>query len=295
MRKVHFVWTQIRKLFIRFAAGFIRWSKSERKQFLKKHVTAAEKNYLKRYLYVLDDLRPSAPKSETKKDVIWVCWLQGEEQAPALVKKCLASIRRHAGDKKVVIITNDNMRSYVDIPDYIYKKKAAGYISNTHFSDILRVSLLNQHGGLWIDATVFLSSPIPEKILKASFFAMHDSTHLHNDSWFLASIPHHVMMEAMQKLLYEYWQYETRLLNYFLYHIFFDMMIDNNSLCAEAWSKVPLYRAGDCYEYQYNFFKPYDEDILQAFFEKSSIHKLTYKYDKNKDVNGTFLGRFLSA
>lgn len=296
MRKISFFAVEIRKLIFRLIAGCIRWSKHKRKQFLKKHVTDAEKNYLKRYLYVLDGLekQPQQTVSEAN-NTIWVCWLQGEEQAPSIVKKCLASIRKYAGDKKVIVLTNENLRNYVEIPEYIYQKKNAGDITNTHFSDILRVSLLNQHGGMWIDATVLMSAPIPDDILSAPFFAMCGNTHLHNDSWFLTSVPGHILMAAMQKLLYEYWRYETRLLDYFLYHIFFDLMTENNPLCAEAWSKVPVYWAADCYDYESNFFHLYNQNILGQIFKKSSIHKLTYKYDKNKPLSGTFLGNLLSA
>lgn len=296
MRKIGFIWVEIQKLLIRLAAGCIRWSKYQRKQFLKKHVTNAEKRYLKRYLSALDGLPNQSRQTVAEKsNIIWVCWLQGEEQAPAVVKRCLASIRKHAGDKKVVIVTNDNMRDYVEIPEYIYRKKDAGAITNTHFSDILRVALLNRHGGLWIDATVFLSAPIPGEILNAPFFAMRGNTHLHNDSWFLCAAPHNIMMSAMQNLLYEYWKHEDCLMNYFLYHIFFDMMVENNALCAEAWSKVPLFWADDCYDYEHNFFRLYDEKMLNKFFAKTPIHKLTYKYDKKKTLDGTFLEKLLAA
>ena len=89
------------------------------------------------------------------RDVIWCCWLQGVEQAPAVVKKCIRSFSKF--EKKIHVITAENYAEYVSLPDCIVRKWEEGIISNTHFSDLLRIALLAERGGLWIDATVFCS------------------------------------------------------------------------------------------------------------------------------------------
>ena len=60
---------------------------------------------------------------------IWVMWWQGEQAAPELVRMCIDSIRRNANGAEVVVITKDNYRDYVDIPDYIIEKHRAGVIA----------------------------------------------------------------------------------------------------------------------------------------------------------------------
>lgn len=79
---------------------------------------------MQKYLSYADDT-VSIPKCEP---VIWWCWLQGLESAPPIVKAC-----------------------------YILDKWKAGIISNTHFSDILCLELLTSRGGIWVDATVFVT------------------------------------------------------------------------------------------------------------------------------------------
>lgn len=96
---------------------------------------------------------------------IWVCWWQGENAMPPIVQSCFQSLCSHAGNHLVHLITQENISKYVTIPDYILRKVQEGKISFTHFSDILRMCLLYEHGGLWIDATVYVSQPIPEKVL----------------------------------------------------------------------------------------------------------------------------------
>ena len=102
-------------------------------------------------------------------DVIWVCWFQGMEQAPELVRSCfsrLCAVETH----RVILITEENMLQYADIPSSVLRKWKAGIIPNPNFSDILRTILLYQHGGLWIDATMLLAKPVPQYIWESPLF-----------------------------------------------------------------------------------------------------------------------------
>ena len=90
-----------------------------------------------------------------KSDKIWICWFQGIENAPELVKACYNSVLKNYKDKEIIVLTEENYEQYVDIPEYILKKWKKGYISFAHFSDILRIELLSKYGGLWLDSTIF--------------------------------------------------------------------------------------------------------------------------------------------
>ena len=110
---------------------------------------------------------------------IWVMWWQGEQAAPELVRMCIDSIRRNANGAEVVVITKDNYRDYVDIPDYIIEKHRAGVISFAHLADITRMFLLAEYGGLWLDSTIYVSRAIPEDIFtKAAYY--HSRTPKYN-------------------------------------------------------------------------------------------------------------------
>ncbi|MBQ0101893.1 MAG: hypothetical protein KBT31_03755 [Firmicutes bacterium] len=94
---------------------------------------------------------------------IFVMWWQGEENAPEIVKKCLESIRLHAGTHPVIIVDQYNVNKYLDIPEYISQKALNGQMCLAHFSDYIRISLLNNYGGLWLDSTLFVAYDIPEE------------------------------------------------------------------------------------------------------------------------------------
>lgn len=275
--------TNIKKFIIRTGIGVLPL---KNKKFLrKKMLLLADKEYLKRYLYALDNINKTVD-NKPKEDIIWTCWLQGEENAPPIVKACINSIRRTYPQKKLIIITSDNMHQYADIPEYIYDKWRKGIISNTHFSDILRVCLLYQHGGTWMDATVFLGNTVDESIMQASFFAFHSRTYLRtfpkilgNNSWFLHSVPQHPLMAGMRELLFTFWQHENRLIHYFLYHIFFDLMVENNTFCQDLWQKTPLFYDDEKVEALYlNLANKFSQGQYHEIIRQSPIQKLSYKY-----------------
>lgn len=100
---------------------------------------------------------------------IWVFWLQGKRQMPQLVASCYKQLTQHNSD--VILITKDNIRDYTHIPEEIYTKVTQGQISYTHLSDILRLSLLAERGGMWVDATCFVPYSIPNEAKKEVFYS----------------------------------------------------------------------------------------------------------------------------
>ena len=110
-------------------------------------------------------------------DKIWICWFQGEENAPEIVRKCINSIRKHSSGHEVIILTEENITDFVTIPNIVLEKYRRGLISKTHFSDIVRLNLLAQQGGLWIDATIFMTKDLDLSLyFKSDFFSLRHST-----------------------------------------------------------------------------------------------------------------------
>lgn len=49
--------------------------------------------------------------------IIWTLWWQGEENAPDLVKACIASMRAHANGADVRVLDERNCASYLTLPE----------------------------------------------------------------------------------------------------------------------------------------------------------------------------------
>ena len=100
--------------------------------------------------------------------IIWQYWAQGYNNVPPLIQTCLQSIEQNAKGFKIVRLSDENIGEYIDIPVFFQKKRP--YMSPAHFSDVLRLLLLEAYGGVWADATIKLTGSIPETYLDQEFF-----------------------------------------------------------------------------------------------------------------------------
>lgn len=132
-----------------------------------------EKHLIKHYGDIIEKYRIAEESCVECKDFkIWVFWGQGEDQMPALVKACYNKMIEN--NPNIQFIDMNNVRDFVKIPQTVYDKLEKKKISYTNFSDILRNTLLAQHGGVWIDSTVWFPHKMPEMVKQCEFFSPHD-------------------------------------------------------------------------------------------------------------------------
>ena len=292
LRRAAFIKVELYVLWLRLFTALRYKNKDERKTEFKRLRYEAEKKYLNRYLCALDAVAAKQAPTEVPK-IIWTCWWQGEENLPPTVKRCIESIRKYCPDYELRIITADNMSDYVKLPDYIMQKHRKGYILRAHLADILRMALLVKYGGIWMDATVFLTAPLPSYIVNSSFFSFHCHELYQFQIWLIKAAAGNLLIKNMLNLLLEYWKYENAAINYFFGYSFFDLMVQNSPECARQWAQTPLIY-DDCYELADNFFEPYTEQKWMEIKDKISVHKLSWKYKKEPAEN-SFLQHLLNG
>lgn len=178
---------------------------------------------------------------------IWVCWWTGENNAPRLVQQCIRSIRKNAGEHPVYLISEDNYSDYLDIPNIILNKMESQKMGLAHFSDYLRVCLLERYGGLWLDATIFCSKKIPEDCFLIPFFTCRSEIkkgyYLSDFQWVtfcLGGWKHHLFYQFMKEVFESYWEVVDDAIDY----LFFDDLIyiakENIPAIREALDAVPI-------------------------------------------------------
>jgi len=233
-------------------------------------------------------------------DVVWTLWLQGEEQAPDVVRACLRSAREHLSGKRVVVLTEDNWRDFVELPPWIEEKLASGAITRTHLSDLIRLELLTRFGGMWVDATVFFTGAPPAYVADSDLFLYQllkpglDGQSIRTSSWLMtAQAPSKILILA-RELLFEYWRHYDHMMDYYLIHYCLEAAIDAHpdewARVVPASNEVPhmlLLRLGD----------PFDADVFAGICEQTSVHKLSYKLaddvlgDQSNYLNQAVLGQ----
>ena len=120
---------------------------------------------------------------------IWILWLQGFAAAPPLVQKCLESWKRHHPAWNVVELDQASLGTSLNLPAIIDIGRPD--VTPQALSDIVRINLLAEHGGVWVDATCFCCRPLDTWIddcMGAGFFAFeYPGPDRLLASWFLAS------------------------------------------------------------------------------------------------------------
>ena len=224
------------------------------------------------------------PTEHTRSNKVWVCWLQGMEQAPALVQRCYRSLQENLPDRQIILLTEDNYKDYVTFPEHIQQKLDAGIITRTHFSDLLRLELLIHHGGTWVDATVFCSGgQIPGYMLDSDLFVFQklkpgaDGHSTLISSWFMTACTNHPVLLLTRHLLYTYWQTHKELVDYFLIHDFFQMAIE---AYPELWKQVIPFSSSTPHILLLRLFDPYSDALWNAATAQVPFHKLSYKFDE---------------
>lgn len=239
-----------------------------------------EKKYKQKLLEIDRTYDVLMPHKNCKK--IWVCWLQGMEDAPEIVKTCFKSIKRCITSREIILITGKNYREYIEFPSFIQEKIDKGIIKGAHMTDLLRLELLIKYGGTWIDATVLcVSNDIPKYMLESDLFMFQclkpgrDGHVTVISNWFITAASNNRLLINTRELLYCYWEKNNDLVDYFIFHIFFQMCIE---LHPDEWKKVVPFCNSMPHILLLKLFEEYDEETWEVVCKMTPFHKLTYKF-----------------
>lgn len=222
-----------------------------------------------------------------RENTVWVCWLQGMEQAPLLVKNCVKTIEHYKPSGwQVVVITSDNYADYVDMPPVIIEKWKRGIITNTHFSDLFRIHVLAHHGGCWMDATLLQTAPVPQQILESPLFLFRthgEFAFTFIQSCFMVSHPDHYVMRKWCAAMDAYWTNESMLINYFTLHLMFVALLRSDSVFRQHFEQIIIQSDEPMHILLYEMKKgsDYSDSLMETARKATFLQKLTYKFPES--------------
>ena len=255
----------------------------------------------KQYQPLLEDLAGRYENLELtheKKDAIWVCWFQGMDQAPEIVKICNESLHRYINGREIIVITEENIGEYVSFPDYIQKKYKQGKIPMAQYSDLLRLELLIRYGGTWIDSTVLCTGDhFPKEVLDSDLFFFQfikeGADRVQGISnWFITASSNQKVLLILRDMLYRYWQDYDCLVAYFVFHVFFAMIARK---LPEEVTKMPRISNKYCFYLEHRLADEYDEQWLKELTDRCCFHKLNSRlWNEAERKDNTFLCKIKS-
>lgn len=124
--------------------------------------------------------------------IIWTYW-EGSSM-PLFVKNCLDNIRNHNNDFQLITITPSTIDRYIQsFPHSII------FSSVQAKADLVRLAVLKDNGGIWLDASSALSQSLNWILAlqaehKVEFVGFYNPTFMNSnvpyiENWFLAAVP----------------------------------------------------------------------------------------------------------
>lgn len=247
----------------------------------------------KNWLQAADNVPVTPVIRNDHEERIFTLWLQGEEQAPDIVKSCFASIRRHC-TQPLVILDGKTVFDWITLPEAIVEKYRAGKIKPAHFADICRVELLHTYGGYWLDSTCYVSAPIPAWITEHDFFVFMAGEKVHGNysfiqNCFIRARKGSYLLEAWRAMILDYWLHEDRRVDYFQHQVMFRTLVTYNETAAKLFGEMAQLDQYPTHLYLYEYKNlPYDEKVLLKAAEEGFFYQKTSYRDLENIVPGSF-------
>ncbi|MFV0430385.1 MAG: capsular polysaccharide synthesis protein [Arachnia sp.] len=211
-------------------------------------------------------------------DRVFTYWDAPLETAPPLVRACLAQARRCYPSLRV--LDGAGARELIGIPPRI--AALLEHDRPAHFSDYVRTRVLAEHGGIWLDATIWLGRPITDELkedLRAgTIFPRWTRNHIGN--WFIASHPGTPLLTLQRLGLDAWWNAHDDLPDYFLYHRIFDVIQELVPEARGQWRATPTLSATKAHLLQLQMMQPWHKRRFERIMKIGPLQKLSYKYDE---------------
>lgn len=267
---------------ILFESHIFNWfwrPRARRSQVRTDVLSRVAPNYFRRYLPAAAAVRETPVIKDDKNDKIFTIWQQGEENAPELVKACFRSIRRNC-KQELVVLDDNNLSDYIQLPEVIMEKYRAGKIRRAHFADICRVELLYQYGGYWMDSTDFATGPIPQWITDQDFFMFMVGNAGQKYSFcqncFIRGRRGSYLLAAWRAMILDYWMHENGSFDYFMHQLLFKTLVENDPRAKKYFAQMPHVDQDPTHVLWHTFkYQPYDAALFKkltadAFFQKTA-------------------------
>ncbi|GIF36419.1 capsular polysaccharide synthesis protein [Actinoplanes xinjiangensis] len=237
--------------------------------------------------------RLARPAHSTFDQPIFVYWAQGFDVAPPVVKACLAALHANNPGSRVHELSLANIGAYVDVPEDL---AAALEGDHYHFSDLLRMLLLEKFGGIWVDAACLVTEPLRPHIDRAlaqgSVFAFtYTGPYLVN--WFLASRPGSYVMHLWRAASFLWWEKRGEIVDFLLHHHIFEMLHRLDDRFRTEWDAGLRLNATPPHALQSVLLRPYDPEMFQTITEGAFVHKLRHQLPAAAGGSESYLARII--
>ena len=235
--------------------------------------------------------RNLSAKGSAKTETIWQFWDNpAGQKTPDIVTACMKSAEKHRGDFRLKVLNLETIGKYSDLPGFVHDRLKDGRMRFAHFSDLLRLNLLKNHGGVWMDPTCLMFAEIPKYITEQEFFVFLTDRMTHfpysfMQNFFIRAQKGAFLADIWYRMCIEYWKNESTEIEYFQHQLMFKALVENNETARALFEKMPHVSEDEMMQFigDRHFtklleqFDPAEWDRIQ---KESFIQKTTYRINK---------------
>ena len=216
----------------------------------------------------------------------------------------------------VIYLSDNNIREYLDINPLYFKKASTknGY-SIAVLSDLIRFGLLYNYGGIWCDATVFISGnpyyfiendriffersnqvKFKERLkyaMVSDYFRWGKDVRVNWLNSIIKAPKHDILMHLLWDILNKYWSNENRYEYYYLSQVLFDEIINREKIPNYSYLSIS---DTEPHALQFAIAKNANVSVAKKIMKEIPIHKLTYKFPSQKSgQENNLLNKFIQT
>jgi len=231
---------------------------------------------------------------------IWMLWLQGRDQAPEIIQRCIQSWEQKNPNWTVKCLSASTVQYYIDVSRFIDLENQQ--LQAASVSDIIRVMLLHEYGGVWADASTLCNISLDDwlqDVVQTGFFAfkLHDFPNGDRplSSWFLAARQGNSLVGKWASRVHKYWKDRPSSDDYFWFHHQFYELLETDAIAARDWNRVPKLSADGPHSIQSlsgGMHQPYEQAVDRIDWS-TPLFKLTYRLNPTALEPGTILSHAL--
>jgi len=254
--------------------------------------------YGRKYLPSVNE--PASQRQITAKspETIWQFWDNpAGQKTPEIVASSIESVNRFRGNFHHKILDKPTYHNFTDLPGIIIDKFNKGQIDYAHFSDLLRLNLLKNHGGVWIDATAYMTGFIPYYIVDEDFFVFLTGCRTRfpysfMQSCFIRAKKGSFLCEAWYEMCVDFWKKERRKLDYFQIHLMFKALVSKNQTAKELFNKMQHISEDETHQLVGdNLLRKFDQAEWDKIKDGSFFQKTTFKINGIAEYPDTYFSK----
>lgn len=189
-------------------------------------------------------LKKSFYKKKVPGNTIWLLCLNGWDKAPYITNQTKDSWKKHNYLWNIELLSEENISNYINLPNFIIAQRKLNKINDQNMSDIIKLAILNAHGGVWADSNVLcmraLDDWVYDCISTTGFWMFRDSNNPESIyNVFIVSLKNNYIIQTWYERMVNYWNGSSLKMTLWMNGLFFECLGQNERF-STIWKFVTI-------------------------------------------------------